>query len=49
MRIAVRPCQTVTPAQQVPSSWIAAMTRRVVSSSPNETSTWFSTTSLRIS
>ena len=30
MRIAVRPCQTVPPHQQVPSSWIAAITRRVV-------------------
>jgi len=38
MRIAVRPCQTVRPAYQVPSACTAATTRRVVSSSPNETS-----------
>ena len=29
MRIAVRPCQTVPPHQQVPSAWIAAITRSV--------------------
>ena len=29
MRMAVRPCQTVPPHQHVPSSCIAAMTRRV--------------------
>ena len=45
IRIAVSPCQTVGPHQQVPSAWSAAITRRVRSASPNETSTWFSTTS----
>ncbi len=49
MRIARRPCQTVPPHQQVPSRWISSITRAVDSSSPKETSTWFSTTSLRIS
>ncbi len=33
IRIAARPCQTVGPHQHVPSSWIAAITARVVSSS----------------
>jgi hypothetical protein len=45
MRIAVWPCQTVPPHQQVPSRWIPAITRRVRSGSPKDTSTWFSTTS----
>ncbi len=39
MRIAVRSCHTVPPAQHVPSAWIPAITRRVSSASPNETST----------
>src|ERR1051325_7029203 len=42
MRIAVRPCQTVTPAQQVPSAWMASITRLVLSASPKVTRTWFS-------
>src|SRR5436190_1723717 len=45
MRMAVCPCQIVPPHQQVPSAWIAAITRLVVSASPNDTSTWLSTTS----
>src|SRR3546814_6191909 len=49
IRIAARPFQVVPPHQQVPSSWIAAMTRCVRASSPKATTTWFSTTSLRIS
>src|SRR5207244_13196537 len=49
MRIAVRPCHTVPPHQHVPSSWIPAITRRVVSGEPNDTSTWLSTTSFRTS
>ena len=49
MRIAVRPCQTVPPHQHVPSAWTPAITRSVSAGSPNETSTWLSTTSLRIS
>ena len=44
--IAVWPCQTVPPHQQVPSAWISEITRRVSSGLPNETSTWFKTTSL---
>jgi hypothetical protein len=39
MRIAVRPCHTVAPHQQVPSLCRAATTRRVRSGSPNATST----------
>ena len=49
MRMAVRPCQTVPPHQQVPSAWSAAITRCVAAGSPNETSTWLSTTSFSIS
>ena len=50
MRIAVRPCQTVPPHQQVPSACSAGdHARASPSGSPNETSTWLSTTSLRIS
>ena len=49
IRMAVRPCQTVPPHQQVPSACTASMTRCVVSGAPNDTSTWFSTTSFRIS
>jgi hypothetical protein len=45
MRIAVWPCHSGTPHQQVPSICSSAMTRRVVSASPKLTSTWFSTTS----
>src|SRR4051812_10142158 len=45
-RIAVCPCQTVAPHQQVPSSWMATITRRVRSGSPKDTRTWLSTTSL---
>ena len=45
MRIAVCPCHTVPPHQQVPSSCSAAITRSVASASPNDTSTWFSATS----
>ena len=48
MRIAMFPCHEVPPHQHVPSCWIAAITRRVTSGAPNETSTWFSTTSFRI-
>src|ERR1051326_9126075 len=39
MRMAVCPCHTVPPHQQVPSAWIPAITRRVSSGVPNETST----------
>ena len=49
MRMAVRPCQTVPPHQQVPSCWIASITRCVFSASPNETRTWLSCTSLSTS
>ena len=45
MRIAGWPCHTVPPHQHVPSDWIEAIVRCVVSASPNDTSTWFSTTS----
>ena len=45
-RIAVWPCHTVPPHQQVPSSWIPLMTRLVVAASPKDTSTWLSTTAL---
>src|SRR5215472_13345288 len=45
-RIAARPCQTVGPHQQVPSSCTAAMTALVRVSSPKSTTTWLSTTSL---
>src|SRR3546814_14109825 len=41
IRIAARPFQVVPPHQQVPSSWIAAMTRCVRASSPKATNTWF--------
>ncbi len=47
IRMATWPCHWVTPHQHVPSSWMAVMTRRVVSASPNVTSTWFRTTSFR--
>jgi hypothetical protein len=36
MRMAVHPCQTVEPHQQVPSACSRAMVRRVFSASPNE-------------
>ena len=39
IRIAVCPRHMVAPAQHVPSAWIAAIMPRVVSASPNETST----------
>jgi hypothetical protein len=39
IRIAVRPCQTVPPHQQVPSSWTAWITRVVASGDPKDTST----------
>src|SRR6185312_44561 len=39
MRMAVRPCHTVPPHQQVPSFCKAVMTRRVRSASPKATST----------
>ena len=45
IRMAVCPCQIVPPHQHVPSAWIAPITRLVVSASPNDTSTWLSTTS----
>ncbi len=45
MRVAVWPCQTVPPHQHVPSDWICAIARWVVSASPNDTSTWLRTTS----
>jgi hypothetical protein len=56
IRIAPRPCQTVPPAQHVPSRWIAAITAAVRSSalrsssvgSAKRTRTWLRTTSLRI-
>src|SRR5204863_3229772 len=49
MRIAVRPCHVVGPAQQVPSAWIAPITARVRSASPKATTTWLSATSFKIS
>ena len=49
MRIAARPLQKVPPHQQVPSRCTLRITSAVVASSPNATSTWLSTTSLRIS
>ena len=39
IRMAVRPCQTVTPHQHVPSAWTPSMTFFVRSGSPNETRT----------
>ncbi len=49
-RTASRPFQCVPPSQQVPSACTRALTSCVTSSeSPNRTTTWFSTTSLRIS
>src|SRR5487761_1938704 len=39
MRIAVRPCHSVPPHQQVPSRCTSAMTRFVFSASPKETIT----------
>src|SRR4029077_4113417 len=39
MRMAVRPCHTVPPAQHVPSACTPAITPRVSSASPNQTST----------
>ena len=49
IRIAVRPCHSVPPHQHVPSCWMRAITARVRSGEPNDTSTWLMTTSLRIS
>ena len=49
MRIRRLPRHLVPPIQQVPSRWTASNTRSVRASSPKETSTWFSTTSLAIS
>src|SRR5580704_9012782 len=49
MRIAARPCHTVPPHQHVPSFCKAAITARVLSSPPNDTSTWLSVTSFKIS
>jgi hypothetical protein len=49
MRMVARPRQTVPPHQHVPSSWMFRMVSRVDSSDPNDTGTWFSTTSFRIS
>ena len=50
MRIAVRPCHTVPPHQQVPSAWTRLdHPLRGLAASPKDTSTWFSTTSFRIS
>lgn len=45
-RIARIPCHVVGPHQHVPSACTAAITASVVSCAPNDTSTWFSTTSL---
>jgi len=39
IRMALRPFHTVPPHQHVPSAWIACITRSVVTSSPNDTST----------
>jgi hypothetical protein len=39
IRIAVSPCRTVPPHQQVPSSWTAWTTRMVTSAGPKDTST----------
>ncbi len=41
MRMAARPCHSVGPHQQVPSSCMPAITRPVVSGEPKDTSTWF--------
>ncbi len=49
MRMAVRPCHSVPPPQQMPSCWMRSMTARVFSGVPNDTSTWLITTSFRIS
>ena len=49
MRMAARPCHSVGPHQQVPSSCMPAITRPVVSGEPKDTSTWFKITSFRIS
>ena len=49
MRIAVRPCHSVGPHQQVPSCCTRSITVFVRAASPKETRTWFSTTSFRIS
>ena len=38
IRMAARPCHTVPPHQQVPSSWIELITFLVFSSFPKETS-----------
>src|SRR5262249_2237438 len=48
MRIACSPCQSVPPSQQVPSSCTRRITSAVRSPSSKRTSTWLSTTSLRI-
>ena len=49
IRIAVFPCQTVPPHQQVPSSWTRRITSRVTSGRPKDTSTWLITTSFSTS
>ena len=49
IRMAVRPRHRVAPHQQVPSRCTRSITRPVRASSPKATTTWLSTTSLRIS
>jgi len=44
MRMRRWPCQVVDPIQHSPERCTASMTRSVVASSPNRTSTWFRTT-----
>src|ERR1700675_246654 len=47
--MAVSPCQTVPPHQQVPSSWTRRITSRVTSGRPKDTNTWLITTSFSTS
>jgi hypothetical protein len=47
-RIAGVPFHSVPPTQQVPSAWMAAIAAAVRSGSASLTSTWLSTTSLRM-
>src|SRR5579871_2125756 len=49
MRMAVRPCHSVTPHQQTPSCCTFSITALVTCGGPKETSTWLMTTSFRIS
>ena len=49
MRMPAAPRHVVGPAQQTPSRCTRSITRAVRAASPNDTTTWFSTTSLRTS